>query len=421
MTTETDFIPRKLETKLDSFLDRDEVIAITGPRQVGKTTLVKRMESKLENQGKQVKYLTFEDREQMKLFRDEQAFKQEIEQFDVVIIDEFQYADEGGRKLKFLYDTTNIKFIITGSSSLDLIFSTGKYMVGRMFTFNLYPFSFREFLRAKDKRTFEMVEDRFSNPLDKFDSSQSFGEAINGRLEDFFEEYIIYGGYPEVVKAKKEQKKKILQDLFNLYLKKEINGLLQLAGDDNLVKLAESLSAQIGELVSYNNLSELSGLKYKKLKKYLNILEETYVINLIRPFFTNRQKEIVKNPVAYFLDTGLRNYLVDDFREFRLRNDVGTLVENFVYMRLKEKFSTGFNNIKYWRSKAGAEVDFTVKTEGQQIPIEVKYRNDPTPGKSFYSFLRKYEPEEGYVLTKGKSKVMEAEGARINFVPVWYL
>ncbi|MFB6226071.1 MAG: ATP-binding protein [Candidatus Paceibacteria bacterium] len=414
------YIPRQLEQKIKPYLDREEVIAITGPRQVGKTTLVKKLQEEL-SQNNKVEYLTFENREQRKLFKDGQDFKQKYQDYDIVIIDEFQYADNGGKKLKFLYDTTDIKFIITGSSSLDLIFSTGEYMVGRMLTFRLSPFSFREFLLAENSGLADRLNSRIEAPLESFDPSQVYGDKISEDLLDNFETYLVYGGYPEVVKAPKKQKKRILKDLFNMYLTKEINNLLQLANDDQLVKLAESLSVQIGGLMRYNNLSELTGLKYKKLKEYINILEKTYIVNTIRPFFTNRQKEIVKNPIAYFVDLGLRNYLIDNFQQTDYRRDIGALVENFVLARLKDKFDVGLKNIKYWRTKAGAEVDFVVKTEGEQIPFEVKYRNDPTPGKSFYSFLREYSPSKGYVLTKNKSKVIEEEGAKIYFIPVYYL
>lgn len=416
------YVTRELESQLKNLLDDEETISIVGPRQSGKTTLLKRLEKILNQQNKSVEFITFEKNKQRKLFEEIEEFKNTYQQKDVVLIDEFQYAEGAGQKLKYLYDTTDTKFIITGSSSLDLNHKTGKYMVGRMFTFNLYPFSFREFVKTKDKRTFEMLEERFPDPFDSFDPDQAFGKAINDQLEDFFEEYMIYGGYPKVVLSDdRERKELILENNLENYLTKEIKELLSLASDDNLLKLAEALAAQIGNLVNYNNLSGIAELSHQKTKEHLNIFEKTFICEFIKPFYTNKQKEIVKNPVPYFIDPGFRNYLVDDFRKFRLRNDVGALVENFVFMALKRRQKSELRKVKYWRTKSKAEVDFVIRKRRKPKPIEVKYSSDPTPGKSFYSFLRKYEPKEGYVLTKGKSKVIEAEGTKINFVPVWYL
>ncbi len=416
------YIKRELENRLKKVLPKKEVISIVGPRQTGKTTLLKRIKEKLDKKEQNVQFITFEKRADLDLFEEVEDFKRYYQDKDAILIDEFQYAENGGQKLKYLYDTTDIKFIVTGSSSLDLVHKTGKYMVGRMFSFNLYPFSFREFLRYKDKNLLDMLTKNFENPLKSFNPQKSFGKSINQKLENLLEEYLIYGGYPRVVTGKeKEEKELVLESNLENYLQKEIKDLLNLASDKKLFNLAKTLATQIGELINYNNLSNVTELSYQKTKEHLNILEKTYILNLIRPFYTNKRTEITKNPVPYFIDTGFRNHLINDFRSFKLRNDKGALMENFVFMVLQRKTTSNLREINYWRSKSRAEVDFVIQDEQKPIPIEVKYSKNPTPGKSFYSFLNKYDCKKSFILTNGVSKRIKKKGAEINFIPVYYL
>jgi len=416
------YIKRELENRLKKVLPKKEVISIVGPRQTGKTTLLKRIKEKLDKKEQNVQFITFEKRADLDLFEEVEDFKRYYQDKDAILIDEFQYAENGGQKLKYLYDTTDIKFIVTGSSSLDLVHKTGKYMVGRMFSFNLYPFSFREFLRYKDKNLLDMLTKNFENPLKSFNPQKSFGKSINQKLENLLEEYLIYGGYPRVVTGKeKEEKELVLESNLENYLQKEIKDLLNLASDKKLFNLAKTLATQIGELINYNNLSNVTELSYQKTKEHLNILEKTYILNLIRPFYTNKRTEITKNPVPYFIDTGFRNHLINDFRSFKLRNDKGALMENFVFMVLQRKTTSNLREINYWRSKSQAEVDFVIQDEQKPIPIEVKYSKNPTPGKSFYSFLNKYDCKKSFILTNGVSKRIKKKGAEINFIPVYYL
>ncbi|MFB6305605.1 MAG: ATP-binding protein, partial [Flavobacteriales bacterium] len=333
------YIERELENQIFNLLEEDEVLSIIGPRQVGKTTLLQHALDKI-NREKKLKssYITFEDRESLSLFQDEKGFKRYYEDNDLIIIDEFQYAEDGGQKLKYLYDTTDIKFIISGSSSLDLVFQTGKYMVGRMINLNLWPFSFREFLKSKDKKLYSMLNELPEIP------TEGLEDQINKKIKRHFEEYLIFGGYPRAVLTESEdKKKKIIKNIVDLYLTKEIESLLKLATEDELMDLASALSSQIGGLMKYTNLSDIVGLNH------LNILQKTYLADFIRPYFSNKQTELSKAQVPYFIDSGFRNYLIDDFRDLEKRDDRGQLVENFVFMSLKRE---EYNPIKYWRTKS---------------------------------------------------------------------
>jgi predicted AAA+ superfamily ATPase len=336
------------------------------------------------------------------------------------IIDEFHYAKEGGKKLKYLFDTTKIKFIISGSSSLELTFETGKYLVGRMFKFLLYPFSFREYLLVKDKKLFQLLNLRFPDIFfSKIENQKFFGKEINNRLQKYFEEYLIFGGYPNVVLAKrKEEKIKILESILENYLLKDIKALLNLKTQRELLKIAEFLATQISNLLNYKELSNISKLKYKELLKHLEILKSTFIIDLLLPFYKNPRTELVKTPKVYFLDNGLRNYLLADFKEIKKRNDVGQLVENFVFSTLKRK---NLRKINFWRTKSKAEIDFITQKEGEIIPIEVKYSLSPSIGKSFYSFVEKFSPKRGYILNQGFLAIEKIKKTKIYFLPVYYL
>ncbi len=399
-----------MENQITPFLDRREVIAIVGPRQAGKTTFIEHLAQELIDQGKRVRFITFEKRDDLLLFNKSiEDFKALAEQYDSVIIDEFQYAFQGGKTLKYLYDTTNVKFIISGSSSLELTFQTGKYMVGRLLEFTLLPFSFREFLSFRDQELYTLVEQKYSG-----------GEEITRRLVLLLEEYALYGGYPAVVLAgSKEEKQKLLEGIAQNYLLRDIKDLLRLATSDELWQLVKLLAGQIGGMVKYEELSNSSGLAYKELKKHLNILEKTYLISLIKPFFTNRRTELTKNPKVYFFDSGLRNYVLSDFRPLADRNDLGAVMENYAFTLLFRRYN-GASRLRYWRTKSKAEVDFIVEEGGALYPFEVKYTSKKIIGKSLYSFIEKFQPPVAVIFTKDFMGEEQVSKTRLKFVPLPY-
>lgn len=415
------YIPRSLEKEIIPFLDRKEVIALIGSRQVGKTTLLRRIDSHFQELGKKTKFLTFEKREDLSLFQDDiEDFKRIIKGYDCVIIDEFQYAREGGKKLKYLYDTTDIKFVISGSSSLELTFSTGKYMVGRLLSFELYPISFRESLYVRDKESYNLLEDNIPEDILQFEVKNGFGGVINQKLSAYLEEYAVFGGYPEVVLSSGEKvKNKILEGIVDSYLLRDIKGLLNFASEDKLIRLSKFLAAQAGNLVKYEEIANSADLNYTETKKNLNILDNTFIIDFLSPFYTNKRLELSKNKKVYFIDPGFRNFLLSDFRKIADRQDAGNIVENLVYLQLKR--TEHFDSLKYWRTKSKAEVDFVLENKGEVIPAEVKYSSKRAVGKSFYSFLEKFKPSQAIIFTKdylGEEKIGKT---KVRFIPVSYM
>ena len=413
------YIKRQLEAQIEPFLAKKEVISIIGPRQAGKTTFIQNLAKRFEREGKKVKFITFEKKADLDLFNNNvEDFKKIAEQYEIVFIDEFQYSRDGGQKLKYLYDTTRTKFIISGSSSLELTFQTGKYMVGRLIEFFLTPFSFREFLSAKDREMFIILENISGADIFNFNLKNALGREINSRLAARLEEYLIFGGYPAaVLSAGAEEKKKVLEGIYDKYLLKDIKDLLRLATDNELDRLGKFLAGQIGNIIKYQELAGACGLNYKELKKHLNILSKTYIISLVAPFFTNKRTELVKNPKVYFNDLGLRNYSLADWRAAGSRNDLGALAENYGFMLLKNIFSRG---LKYWRSKAKAEVDFVVEKEQAVYPVEIKYISKRLIGKSLYSFIEKFNPPTALILTKDYLGEEKINKTTVKFIPLAY-
>jgi len=301
------YVKRELEKKLAKYLDRKEVLALLGPRQVGKTTLLNKIKEE-NSKDKKVKYITFEDRSVLRLFESSiDDFKDSVSGYDMVIIDEFQYAKDCGQKLKYLYDTTDIKFIISGSAALDLKYKVGKYMVGRMIDFHLWPFSFKEYLKANSNdELLGLLDKRMTgaNILD-FDIKKGFGTEINSRLTKELEEFVVFGGYPAVVLSEiNDEKKVVLENILDKFLLKDIKSLLELATDDELLKLGKMLALQISNGIEYKTLANATNLTEGNVKKHLNILEKTFIIDLIAPFYTNKKVEITKNPEPFFHDLG---------------------------------------------------------------------------------------------------------------------
>lgn len=433
-------IQRNLISQIKVFLDKKEYIAIIGSRQSGKSVFLDLIKDYLIKEksvnSDNIKQVTFEDRILLNQFDSDpvafvNSYKNSVSSSSVLylMIDEFQYSINGGQKLKLVYDTAaNVKIIVTGSSSLDIKAQVGKYMVGRILTFYLYPFSFEEFLSAKDQKSANLYEEKNKKVLSWFLKSDKIAaeegkDIFAAGFLRLFEEFAIFGGYPRVVLSETEaEKKKILNDIYSNYILKDIKGLLELATDKNLLDLTRFLAAQIGNILVYKNLSQIARLDYRKTIEHLRILEETFVIELVKPYFKNRQKELVKNPKVYFVDAGFRNGLMENMNLFSHRSDTGALVENTVFLRLKIILKN-FNKINFWRSKAGAEVDFVIDLNGEIFPIEVKFSefNKPEISRSLASFIKSFKTKRALVLTKDYFGFTKTKtGCEVLFWPVYY-
>jgi len=408
MKKPTHYIPRTLEKDVVHFLDVPEMMAIIGPRQCGKTTLLHHVCENLTS--KKVRFVDFEDRDELRLFTEDiKAFAQlNVNGNDYVFIDEFQYAAEGAQNLKFLYDHFPTKIIITGSSATELSLKTIRYLVGRIFVFNLYPCTFQEVLHFEDSALESLLS-----------QDAELGAEITQRINRYYADYLVYGGYPRVVISDTmKEKETVLKNIFNTYLLKEIKEILNYSEEFKLTKLIQALSLQIGSLVNHNELCSLTGFRYAELIDAINILEKTFVVARSTPFFTNKRLELAKAPKFFFVDPGFRNMAIKNFLPLTGRPDAGALHENFVATEL---IKHGYD-LHFWRSKSKAEVDFIVENKEETIPVEVKTSiNQQEVSRSFRSFIDKYSPARGFVASNQSLGTTKIKGTRVSFVPHWHV
>jgi len=392
------YYKREIEEKIEQYLETSEIIAIFGPRQVGKTTLLKELHSRVSNPI----FLTFEDIELKILFEEDikSFIALYIEPYEHIFIDEFQYANMGGKHLKYIYDTTDKKIFISGSSAMELSINAVKYLVGRIFVFSLYSFSFGEFLRVKDEKLYGLY----------IKSDSSISTVLSKKIYVYMEEYLTYGGYPRVILSKSEdEKKEVLKNLLSIYLLRDIKEIAKITDETKMYKLLKALSLQIGNVVVYNELSTLIGVNAVQLKTYLSVFEKAFLTKSITPFFTNKRLEIVKNPEIFFLDMGLRNVIIKNFSALEDRVDKSAMLENFVFRELIER------DVKYYRTKNGAEVDFIID---DTIPVEIKSNlTSMKISKSYHYFLENYKPKKGYVLNFNQSGEKAFNGVDVVFLP----
>ena len=336
----------------------DRILLVIGPRQVGKTTLLKQFQEYLIDRDESTFFINLENSSYKDLLnKDPENIFQLVSQplpgkHITVFIDEIQYLRNPSNVLKWLYDEYKgrIKLIVSGSSAFYIDQKFTDSLAGRKFIYEMYPLNFSEYLDFRGRPQPTAVTEA---TIDKY-------------LPDYYD-YITYGGYPEVVLAETpEQKKTILAELVNAYTKKDIIDY-QLRSADNYVRFMKILSSQIGSLVNLSEISNTLDVPRSTLEQYLYVMHKSFHVSLVRPFHQNIRKELSKMPKVYFFDTGLRNFLLGNFEPFALRIDRGGLLENVFYRQLLN--SVSHHDIRYWRTQNGNEVDFVVQ---EKMAYEIK-------------------------------------------------
>ena len=372
------YIQRKIHQEIRKHLKRKEYTIITGSRQSGKTSLIQALYKELQNEGETVSYITFEDQdilsavnnhpEEIFLFsaRPGKYLNGKKERPVFLFIDEIQYAADPSNFLKYLYDvySENLKIIATGSSAFYIDNKFKDSLAGRKRIFELKTLSFEEWL------IFKGSVDLLSE-LGLIRKQEDYISPVSREIMNSFNEYIIFGGYPEVVLEKdNEEKILLLKELKNAFLKKDIDES-GINYPDKFYALMAILAGQTGNLVNRNELANTIGVDNKTIDKYLYILRNCFHIELIRPFFSNQRKELTKMPKVYFKDSGMRNIALNRFFDFKDREDQGQLIENYVFNRLTDIYDK--DAIKYWRTADKKEIDFVVTTSFKEgLAYEVK-------------------------------------------------
>ena len=412
------FIVRQIQAEVAQHLEQPEMTIILGPRQVGKTVLLQQLQEWL-SQTKNIDpraifYFNLDIIQDWEAVKDQTQFIKFIRERSqnqkiYVFVDEAQKVENPGVFYKGIYDSQlNAKFILTGSASLYFASQVKESMAGRKRIFYLRPFSFEEYLKARRGDFFALTEWK-ANVLD-YDWQG---------LKSFFQDYLVWGGYPRVVLAESENTKKaVLADIYSSYIEKDIVGFLKIKNKAKFNKLVKLLAGQIGQLVNVNELASLAELNRSTIYRYLSTLEETYILTQLTPYYRNPRQEIIKNPKIYFLDNGLRNHLLDNFNPFENRQDNGALLESSLLqelMLLEQDWRWGLH---FWRTKQGAEVDFVIEKGVELTPIESKLNIKTAKiGLGFRSFVKKYKPKQGLVVNlSGFRAETQIEQAKISFI-----
>jgi hypothetical protein len=411
-----EYIPRKIQGKLDKWLGRKEAILIKGPRQAGKTTLLKHYQEKLD-----CGYVSLDDTELREAIdKNPIAFAKRFARGGYLLIDEAQYVKDVGLRIKQIYDTLGIKIIATGSGSFDIKEQIGKYMVGRAFYLELYPLSFEEFIHYKANELYGAFTS-FSRELIRFveEGRHMKAEPVFEReFYDLLNEYVVYGGFPAVVKeGSEEAKRDVLKNLATTYLEKDVSFFFDVRQSEKFSDFLKYLSFNNSGMINAADAGRELGIDYRTLWSYISIMTNTYIISLLQPFHTNESTELKKEKKVYFVDTGLRNSLLNNYLPVESRNDKGALLENFVLRELYSNFSE--SKIHYWRTTTKAEVDFVLEQKDKILPIESK--SSGTVSRSLMSFLDKYKPERALIFGKRGIGISKRDGTDLANVPYFFV
>ena len=363
-------IKRHMEKVIQSKLNKGKAIIIYGARQVGKTTLLKNI---VEKDSKEIYWLNGDRVEDRALL--ENASSTRLLSFlsgkKMIIIDEAQRIEDIGLKLKIIFDETSIQIVATGSSSFDLANKIQEPMTGRKYEYKLYPFSFDELAQH-------------SNAFEEY-------KQLPNRL--------LFGSYPDVVLHEGNQRE-VLENLANSYLYKDILEWGKIKKSTKILKLLQAIAFQIGNQVSYTELSRIVGINKETVESYIDLLEKSFVIFRLHSFSRNLRNELKKSKKIYFYDNGIRNALINNFNPIELRNDVGALWENYIISeRIKyTDYQQIYANRYFWRTRYQQEIDYIEEREGKLFAYEFKW-NTHKKVKIPNSFMNAYPDTETKIIT----------------------
>lgn len=361
---------RQLQKNIEKRLDSSKAIIMLGPRQVGKTTLIKSI-----IKDKTFLFLDGDDPTVRKTLADinTEQLRSLLGNQTLLYIDEAQRIDNIGLTLKIIIDQLkNVQVLVTGSSAFELNNQIQETLTGRKWQFELFPFSWQE------------LED----------------EVGYLKAQQQLETRLVYGFYPEVVTSLGDEQD-ILTEITNSYLFKDILALTGIRKPEVLDKLLRALALQIGSEVSYNELAQTVGVDKNTINTYIELLIQSYVVFKLPSFSKNLRNEIKNNQKIYFYDVGIRNAVIGNFSPLVLRQDIGYLWENFLLAeRMKQlKYAKSNATMYFWRTRQQQEIDYIEVASDQITAFEFKY-NPKAKAKIPKTFTRTYETEVQIITTQ---------------------
>lgn len=363
-------ISRILSEKLRQKLFKQKAIILLGPRQVGKTTLLKN----LAFEPDEILWMNADELDIQQLFSgvSSSSIKMLMGKKKILVLDEAQRIENIGLKLKLITDNLpDIQVIATGSSSFDLANRINEPLTGRKWEYNLFPFSYQEMVNH------------------------------HGILEEnrLLAHRLVYGYYPEVVANPGEEEER-LKLISHSYLYKDVLLWERIHKSDKLVRLLQALAFQIGSQVSYNELGSICGMDAKTIEKYINLLEQAYVVFRLPSFSRNLRNELKSSRKIYFYDNGIRNAVINNFNPVGLRNDIGFLWENYLVSE-RQKYNAYqqlHKNSFFWRTVNQQELDLIEEFGGEIHAYEFKW-NTKKKVKLTKTFQNAYPEASFQVIT----------------------
>ncbi len=366
-------IKRLITKDIKNKLTSGKAIIIYGPRQVGKTTLIKKIK---EDSKDNILFVSGEDRFVREWLSSQsiEILKKNLESYGMLIIDEAQYVNKIGLNIKLIIDhIKDIKIIATGSSSFELANQVGEPLVGRKWQYELFPIAQIELKKYEDFST----------------TKQNLPERL------------IYGSYPEIITTKSIlEKKELLNSIVDNYLYKDLLLINEIRKSEKLIDLLKLLAFQIGKEVSISELSSNLNINFATTERYLDLLSKVFVIIRVDGFSRNLRKEVTKNSRYYFYDNGIRNAIINNFNNINTRDDIGSLWENYIVVERmkKRKYMNIFANQYFWRTYDKKEIDLVEERDGKLFGYEIKWGNKII--KPPKEWLEKYDNSEYKIINR---------------------
>jgi hypothetical protein len=402
-------ISRRILQKLLGELTKPFVSILIGPRQVGKTVLMRMIEERVELK---TVYLDVENPQDALVFSNglESLIAEIGTGKQVLLLDEFHRLKDALMLFKQLRDAhPNIKVFASGSSSIEIHSHLNQSAVGRVRRTRIFPLSFPEWCQEKiDIPIFDLDPEKIMPPRQK------------KRLDDLLDEFLVWGGMPEpAVLSDSMEKREVLNEICALYLEKDVRSLLR---DEEILRFNEFIRLmclQLGQMMNRSRFGAQLGISSRQVEKQLKVMEHTFVYRPITTDYANPTKRLVKSPKIYWYDNGIRNAVVRDFRRIRERPDGGALLENHIYCELDKSAGVDID-ILFHRTQDRQEVDFVLERDRQKLLIEVKssLARDTIP-RAIHEMLNREDVLGAAILNYRIHKKRQVNKKPVMFLPMF--